>query len=811
MRHDQHHPLQPTRPLARAIRGAALGLLVVGTGLTAQPLLAEPADQQQVRHYHIPAGSLSAALAEFAGQAGITLPIDPALVEGKRSPGLDAATGIAEGMQRLLQGTGLRASPAGDGSWALYPAGDGTAVELGATNVNAGGLGATTEGSGAYTTGAMQTATRLPLSIRETPQSVTVVTRRQMDDQNLNSIASVLERSPGISLNHYESDRLNATARGFPITKIQYDGLSSLDDGFGYETDWQSDTAIYDRVEIVRGATGLMTGTGEPSAAINLVRKRPTADFQGHVQASAGSWDTYRGELDLSGPLVAEGNVRGRMVATHGDRHSYLDHYSKDQTGLYGILEADLAADMLFTVGLDYSTSHTNGATHGAPVPMYYSDGSRTHLSRSTTTAADWAYLDAERIASFASLEKTFANDWKARLQYTYRENEATPKLRYIDGFFDRTSGAGNLWVGGTYYDIDERQNAVDFSATGPFALLGREHELVLGYSYQDHVEHRRFHPRINTPPLNSFYDLPGYEGPEFGEWYRTDNPIDIKERQDAFYLASRWNLADALKLITGLRVSNVDYELTDWGITSKARYSSELTPYAGLVYDISEHYSAYVSYTDIFQTQTARDRNGALLEPVLGSNYEAGLKGEFYGGRLNLSAAAFLIKQDNLAEFDIIVNDEYRYKAVDGARIRGYELEASGEILPGWNMAGGFTRHIARGGDGQAIQTTEPQNMLRLTSSYRLSGALDRFTVGGHLSWQSRIYEKGRGPGGIDSEQDSYELVHLFGKYQVTDDISLQANINNLFDKTYYTGISYGYGRFGDPRNFNLTVRYDL
>ncbi|WP_168734287.1 TonB-dependent siderophore receptor [Pseudothauera nasutitermitis] len=800
------HPPKLLRPLALALHLAFLG--AAGTTLA---LPATARAQEAAFDFAIPAGPLQNALTAFSAQTRINVSFTPEIAGGgKHSPGVQGSHTAAQALARLLVGSGLVAVRQGNG-FTLEQAPSGGDVTLTPVTVSASAdRSGTTERTGSYTQrGPNRTATGLGLTLRDTPQSVTVVTRQQMDDQGLTTLTDTLERTVGITMNQYESNRTLPSARGFEITKIRHDGVSSSDNGFGFSNDWFSDNAIYDRVEIVRGAAGLLSGTGEPSAAINLVRKKPTREFQGHAQLSAGSWDAYRGEIDLSGPLAAEGKIRGRLVATHADRKSYLDYYDKRSTGVYGVLEADLPADMLFTLGVDYHDSLTRGATYGAPVPMYYADGSRTNFSRSTTTAADWTYIDSERLASFASLEKRFANGWQARLQYSYRKTETTPKLRTLEGVFDRETGAGSFWLGGMYYDIDKQEDTFDLSASGPFTLLGREHELMLGYSHYQYDESRLFYERLPVPPLDSYYNQGSYPYPQFGTVHRTDNPIYIDHREKAAYVASRLSLADPLKLILGARLTNVDYSLTNWGVTSTARYHQELTPYAGLIYDVSDNYSAYASYADIFNTQTVRDRNGALLDPIIGTNYEAGLKGSFHGGRLNVSAAIFKVKQDNLAEFDAIIDSEYRYKAVDGTTTRGYELEVSGEPLRGWNVAGGFTRRISKDGDGSAVQTIQPQNLLRLSTSYRLPGEWNRWTLGGHLSWQSRIYEKDKRPGGGDTEQASYALVHAFASYQAGKDLSLQMNINNLFDKKYYTGFYNNYGRYGDPRSFTLTARY--
>ncbi|WP_256590418.1 MULTISPECIES: TonB-dependent siderophore receptor [Pseudomonas] len=249
----------------------------------------------------MPAGNLSNALSDFANQAGITLPIEPGLVEGLRSPGLNGATSVEGGLHQLLQGTGLQATPQGNGLYLLTPQEAGKGLELGVTSITGQGLAATTENSGSYTTGSMQTATKLPLSLRETPQSVSVVTRKRMDDKAMTSISDVVKSAPGLFLSNSSGvGRPSFSSRGFDVDNIMYDGFPTS--FLTYLPSGEANLAMYDRVEIVRGATGLTQGAGNPGGAINLVRKRPTHQFQGTLTGSAGSWDDYTGTLDVGGP-----------------------------------------------------------------------------------------------------------------------------------------------------------------------------------------------------------------------------------------------------------------------------------------------------------------------------------------------------------------------------------------------------------------------------------------------------------------------------------------------------------------------------
>ncbi len=202
---------------------------------------------------------------------------------------------------------------------------------------------ATTEGSGSYTTGSMSSATRLPLSIRETPQSVSVITRQRIEDQGMNDLNDVVKYAPGVTLRKFGSDRQQFLARGFAIDNLMYDGLPTIVSTFTLDTISGADLALYDRVEVVRGATGLMTGAGSPSATLNLIRKRPTTTPQVSVTTSAGSWDRYRTEVDASNRLNDSGTLRGRVVAAYETGNSFVDERAKERQTFYGVLEADLS------------------------------------------------------------------------------------------------------------------------------------------------------------------------------------------------------------------------------------------------------------------------------------------------------------------------------------------------------------------------------------------------------------------------------------------------------------------------------------
>ncbi|MGF6209031.1 TonB-dependent siderophore receptor [Pseudomonas frederiksbergensis] len=809
--------------MIRNARSLALALAV-----SLAPGIAPAANEQpasQKRHYAIAAGSLVSVLNRFAEQAGIFLAGHNDLAGGKRSPGLEGDFTEQQALQRLLQGSGLQAQAQAGGGYILQAAPEGL-LELDTTTIAALGLGAITEDTHSYTTGSTSSATGLALTLRDTPQSVTVITRQQMDDQGGTSIADVLRRAPGISVQNYDSERWEFSSRGLPITNFQYDGVNTDYDGvYDYGTT-STDMATFDRVEIIKGATGLMTGSGDPSASVNLIRKRPTKAFKASVSGSVGSWDSYRSEGDIAGPLTDSGNVRGRFVGVHQERSAHADHYQNTRDIAYGILEADLTPDTLLTVGIDQQNTRSRGASWTG-FPMFNSDGSRTNFSRSFNPATDWSRRDFSNQTLFASLEQQLANDWTLKVSYDRKHRRHDTFLGSASGGNpDPVSGDGMFMYMGKFKG-DEVQDNLNVNFSGPFSLLGREHELIAGFMAMN--------TRQDIPVYGSVY--PALEGSIFdwrGEFPKPDIPQvgrdDIVQRQTGAYLATRLRPTDDLSVILGGRVSDfkgsdhLDYTDTDTPDTrDRYRQSGVITPYAGLVYDLDDTYSLYTSYTNIYQPQMSKDANRQLLDPVEGDAYDAGLKAEYFGGRLNARFAVFRIEQDNLAEYVSGVDTESVYRAVQGATTKGFEVEVAGEVLDGWKLSAGYTYNHTRdaqGDDvyGSVLKTTAPAQVVRVFSTYRLPGAWDDLTVGGGVNWQSEFFGNVFQPDPSGSgqnariTQDSYYLVDVMARYRFNEHLSTLLNVKNLFDKTYYTGLgNFGTGFYGEPRSVQLTTKWDF
>ncbi|NZA25178.1 TonB-dependent siderophore receptor [Luteimonas sp. SJ-92] len=655
-----------------------------------------------------------------------------------------------------------------------------------------------------YATPPSSAGTGLALTPRETPQSVSVLTRDQLDDFGLDNLNDALESTPGIVVERIETSRTYYTARGFDITNFQFDGLG-VPLPYGIQNG-DIDTAMFDRIEVLRGANGLMSGTGNPSATINFVRKRPTDEVEGAVHATFGSWDRRRVDADLSGPL-GSGAVRGRVVGAYEDGDSYLDRYSLQKSVVYGVVEADLGENTLLTAGVSRQDNDADSPLWGA-LPLFYGDGTPTGYATGTSTAADWSYWDTRDTRSFVELGHAFGNGWSLRAAVNHHEKVEDAEIFYVYGAPDRDTGLG-LFSYPSAYDVAVRALHADVRASGPIELGGRSHELVLGASWADSDvrEVSWYGDDIGTPlpPLEQFDGR--YPRPAFDLF---SDGSDFVFRRDSVYANARWNLADSFRLTTGANHSKVRMDGTGYG-TPKATEASKTTPFLGAVWDFAPAYSLYAAYGAIFAQQTELDASGAPLDPIEGRNVEAGVKGEWFGGRLNASASAFRVRQDNLA-LAIGFDPEAGRSIHEGqdARSDGFEFEVAGELGDAWSLSAGWTRLDIEDADGNDARSYVPRSMLRASAVARIA-AVPGLRIGGSLRWQGGIHREAVLSDGSEAmiRQDAYAVLGLMAGYRAGNGWEATLNLDNLTDEKYIPSLYWEQGYYAAPRNVSLTLGY--
>ncbi|MGK6355840.1 TonB-dependent siderophore receptor [Sphingomonas sp. DT-207] len=659
------------------------------------------------------------------------------------------------------------------------------------------------------------TATGLPLTPIETPQTISVITQQQITDQALISINDALDYAVGISKKDIDRGRSAISSRGFEVQNFQLDGAPFVNGNVGFG---ETSTALYERVDLVRGAAGLMHGAGDPSAVVNLIRKHADKEeFAGTVSLEAASWDRLAATVDIQSPLNSAGTVRVRAVAQAYQQDGFVDREERKGLVLYGVLDADLGERTKLSFGASYQRDDRDGVMW-VQLPYWYTDGTRTDWSRSKTTGADWGHWDTTEISAFATLTHDLGDGWKIRGDLGYHKGLEDSKLLWLDGTPDRVTGLGmNSY--GYWYKSEPEQWHGSIQANGTFSLLGGTHDLSFGAmaSYLEGGWTNR--DPVAIDPVGDFNRWDGaLADPEWGERYVLSDLGSTT--QAAVYGTTRISLLDGLKLIGGGRLSS--FKRKEEAISDRAAYSltykGVFTPYAGLVYDITDNLSAYASYTNIFKPQgNLRDREGQLLAPLEGKSYEAGVKALLLGGKLLATAAVYRIEQENLAVPDpgqfVPGTSNPAYRGAKGTVAEGYELEVVGKITSQWDVSAGWSHYRAEDAEGVDVLSHQPRRVFNFATAYGFTGALNGLRIGGSLKWESQPPVTATNPGTRIVErigQPDYAIANIMARYDLNEQVSLQLNVDNLFDQTFFSGNSWFPGFvYGEPRNARVTLKY--
>lgn len=790
---------------------ALAAMLALGTISIAQAQVQPPVQLS------IAAQPLGQALNELARQAGVQLLFSPELVVGKTAPAVSGKLGLQDGLQRLLAGSGLQASL--DGNAVTIKAAPKVSHEtatLSEITVMANGeRTATSDNTGNYATRAVSLA-GAERSLRETPQSVSVVTRQQMDDKNLFTLDQVLEQSTGLTRMNRSFGSHEFLSRGNALSYL-IDGMPGVADN---STGWLiPDMAVYDRVEILRGSAGLIVGAGTPGGVANLVRKRPRAEAHADVTVTAGSWNQRRVEVDAGTPFNDAGTVRGRALVAYEDHGYFYDVAHSRMPLFYGIIEADLDAATTLRAGARHQHTVTDGYwLFGLP---RYSDGATLPVRRSTSLAQDWNRHDATIAELFADLEHRFAGDWKTKVAINRTLGDFDQQAAIVRGSIAPATQTGARLYTVNYRKQDIVTTGLDANVGGSFQAWGGKHELLFGLNASRAITDD--HSASTSPglPFNVFNPNNALIAqPAHPAW--TSLP-HLNEQHYGAYASTRWELSPALHLLLGGRLSWFDKNTTgklDTDPVSRYKESKKFTPYAGLVYDLDQRWSVYGSYASIFQPQSLYFTiSGQPLKPVLGDTYETGLKGELYDGRLNVALAAFRINKRDMAVYDQASDDSCLKWDISGScyvngrpiRSTGIDADVSGELLPGWQLSSGYTYNITRAEGDETPPSVTPKHMLRVSTSYRLPGAWNHWTIGGGVSAQTGYLYQADDNTDIGFRNGGRTVWDARASYVFNKNWTANLSIANLSDKTYWaaTGELRRGNYYGEPRNIILSLRY--
>lgn len=658
------------------------------------------------------------------------------------------------------------------------------------------------EETGGYTVDAATVGTKTPAALRDIPQSITVYTEDYINDRNFVNLDDLAKYTAGLRTLSNDSGRSSIYARGYEYDEFNINGLPAP---MASILGTVPMLAPFDRVEIMRGPSGLFNSTSEMGGVVNMVLKRPTDRFQGSVTGRYGSFDTSYLETDLSGPLTASGNVRGRTVIAQADTHGEVDYNANTAQNLYGTLEFDLTDRTLLSLSALHQKKDIT-PTNGYPTD---SAGNLLDLDRDTFLGADWNRFDGETTDLVGELSHRFANGGFGRLA-------VRSSRRDTDFYYAYTGGAanalGNVALASTARDTEQDALALDASYSQPFETLGQVSEFVVGTDYKRYDTDHYIGAAASSLGSTNLYSHDPSAVPKPAVRYTSRQQSEEKEL--GLYGKLTFRPVERLALIGGARVSWYDGDTRTTTLATGARTAArqqqdaEVTPYGGVVFDLDAMHSLYASYSRVFKPQTSVDVDGKIIDPREGEQYELGLKGSYFGGGLNTRLSVFQLTDENRAARDQNNLFGTYYLAVGKTRIRGGEVEISGSPLPGWELIGGYTYMDTEilEGDVNAVLSLMPRNQASLWSNYTLQGGpLAGLGLGAGVSAMSR-FETSTG-----IEAPGYAVFDAKLSYPLTRQLTATLDVNNLFDREYYSrvGATSTFNFYGPSRTVLVGARY--
>ncbi|QUE75907.1 TonB-dependent siderophore receptor [Stutzerimonas stutzeri] len=818
-------PFRRPSTLAQAVRAAMLCLPLAA--LAASPAAwAQSASQQSVRGYDIPAGPLSSALSRFAGEAGVMLSVDARLIEGRQSSGLQGQYGVEEGFEALLQGSGLQAVRDERGTYSLAPRQEqaGT-VELKPMVVEGFALGNALGEMEGYNATHSSVATKTSMPLVRTSQSVSVVTREQIDKQGSMTVAEAVRYTPGVLSNPYGNTRRYdyLAMRGIndgSVDNIIIDGLKSMGDPGSYSS-LQIDPYFIERIDVLKGPSSVLYGRSNPGGLASLTTKRPQFTEAARIDLSYGSNDYKSLGFDVTGPLNE--NIAYRVLGVSEDADSQVDHVEETRYALMPSLAIYLNDDTSLNL-YAYLQHDPNGGYHGslpASGTLEKRNGERLSGSFFEGDPDIEEFKRTQKMVGY-EFQHRFNDVWSARQNFRYLDAEVENSQVWQSGYYGPTS---NLLYRG-FSGGEESLHAwiVDNMLQADFSTGSVLHTVVVGLDYQstknktlDEYDYSTVSPLDIANPIYTSNDLAGPA---------TSSNALRRQKQAGLYVQDLIEL-DNWNFSFGLRQDWYDVSIDDAIKGKDANQGEKLSGHAGVLYAFDNGVSPYLSYSTSFNPTSNYSSGAQILKPTTGKQWEAGVKFQPVGRNDLYTLSFFTIEMENLfAKENSLVTDNF-YKGVGGMKSRGVELEARVSVTERLRLLGSVTlndveysKHYFTFDTSGAVVNAKgntpyqtPERMASLWADYNFAeGLLSGLNIGGGARYVGYSW----GNDAHDFKVPSYTLFDASIGYDLRRlgllGTSVRLNANNLTDE-YYVASCYSASScyLGAERNVVATITHQF
>jgi iron complex outermembrane recepter protein len=638
--------------------------------------------------------------------------------------------------------------------------------------------------------------TRTDTPLRDIPQSIQVIPKQVLEDRQVRGITEGLENAPGItSITSAADGRDWFSIRGFEnYTGFLINGIPdpqiSTNNGF----------VNAERLEVLKGPAGTLYGeTGSLSGTINVVTRQPLSDPFYEVSLSAGSYDEYQGILDFSGPLNNSETVLYRLIGSYRNFDNFIDFFDGSETFIAPSLALKLSPNTDFIFEGDVNILDRQDGDTGQPILGTVLENPSGEVSRSFNPEGptDKLQIFSSRIGY--RLEHRFSEDWRLRnaFRYTFGSDYGGEVLFFSDSLAEDNRTLNRTFYSGTG---DYNNYYLDADLLGRFTTGAIEHQLLVGFNLNRNTIDSTARSGVAQPV--DIFD-PVY-----------DQTVDLTEplTDDSFttrdtlgiYLQDQITIAENLKFLLGGRVDFFE-ETTDNRLIDEETSQSDtaFSPRVGIVYQPIEPISLYASYARSFAATIGTAAGGDTLQPERGTQYEIGIKGEI-SDRLSANLALYDLTRFNVTTDDL---DNPGFSVQTGEQnSKGIELDLSGEILPGWNVIGGYAYTDAKVVEDNIIpegnqRFSAPESSFNLWTTYRIQkGGLQG------LGFGLGFYYTGERWADLDNTVELESFIRTDAAiFYEREQLRAAVNFRNLFDVESYTGT--GSGTFV-TRNAPFTVQ---